>query len=396
MKMEKSSPRLVKIMNRELIINELKQHPEQSRADLAKKTYLSKPTVSEIVKELIEEGLVYESGVGPSSGGKKPIFLKYNTRSHYVIGTLIENETIFIALGDMNGEIIQLLREEFMPITEGQVIVDLITEGVENLLKTEQVSIEKVLGMVIGVSGIKTDTEDVISFSPTIHWGTVHLREELSNRLHIEVIIENDVNLMTIGELHKGQGKGIEDFVYLFIGNGIGSGLILNGKFYRGHHSASGEIGYMMIGDEQRLKPDFGVFETNYGLIGVSGRLKDQKIHLEKEQSLLQFLQSGRYDERIASILEDTLSQWAKATINIISIIDPQAVILSGELSYLDSSSFEFFKRTIEKFVPKMPELKITKLGYKAGIYGAFHLALEKFHVAGFKHNHSIVVEGKK
>lgn len=374
-------------MNREMIINELKEYPELSRADLAKRTHLSKPTVSEIVKELIAEGLVYEAGIGPSSGGKKPIYLKYNARSHYVIAALIENQTIFIALGDMNAEIVQLEPKEFPPLTDGHVIVDLITHGVMKLLQEENIGTEKVLGMVIGVSGIKMDSEEVISSSPTIHWGTMHLRQELSNRLHIEVVIENDVNLMTIGEFHKGQGKGIQNFVYLFIGNGIGSGFILDGKFYRGHHSASGEIGFMMIGDDTKLKPDFGVFETNYGLFGVSERLRELEIYLEEKNSLLQFLQSHKSDERIASILEETLYQWAKATINIISIIDPQAVILSGELSYLDPSSFHLFKQTIEKFVPKLPDLKITKLGFKAGIYGAFHLALEKFHVAGFKHN---------
>jgi len=81
-KTRKASPKMVKLLNRELIINELRQNPNQSRADLAKKTNLSKPTVSEIVKELIEEGLVFETGFGPSSGGKRPILLKYNARSN--------------------------------------------------------------------------------------------------------------------------------------------------------------------------------------------------------------------------------------------------------------------------------------------------------------------------
>lgn len=387
MKLKKSSPKLVKMMNRELIINELKQHPRQSRADLAKKTRLSKPTVSDIVKELIEEDLVFEAGVGPSSGGKKPIYLEYNSRSNYVIGILIENETIFIALGDMNGDIITLHQKKFKPLTEGHIIVDMITEGIIQLVTNENIKKDKVLGIVIGVSGIKMDEEDVICSSPTINWGNIHLREEINNRLQMEVIIENDVNLMTIGEFHKGQGEGIQNFVYLFIGNGIGSGLILDGKFYKGHHSASGEIGYMMIGDETKLKPDLGVFETNYGLFGVSERVREQKLPIDEEISLLLFLQKNRTDEKIAAILDDVIYQWAKATINIVSIIDPQAVIMSGELSHMDTASLNLFKETIEKYVPKIPELKFTKLGYKAGIYGAFHLALDYFHITGFKQN---------
>src|SRR5699024_4838599 len=219
--MKKSTPKLVKMMNRELIINELKQNPKQSRADLSKKTQLSKPTVSEIVKELIKEELVFETGVGPSSGGKKPIYLVYNARSNYVVGISIENDTIFFALGDMNGEILKVSQTKFASQTEGRVNVDLISEGVMNLLESEKADLKKVLGLVVGVSGIEMDSEDIIISSPTINWGDINLRKELLNRLNKDVIVENDVNLMTIGEYYNGQGKNFSDFVYLFIVNGI-------------------------------------------------------------------------------------------------------------------------------------------------------------------------------
>jgi len=385
--MKKSTPKLVKMMNRELIINELKQNPKQSRADLSKKTQLSKPTVSEIVKELIKEELVFETGVGPSSGGKKPIYLVYNARSNYVVGISIENDTIFFALGDMNGEILKVSQTKFASQTEGRVIVDLISEGVMNLLESEKADLKKVLGLVVGVSGIEMDSEDIIISSPTIKWGDINLRKELLNRLNKDVIVENDVNLMTIGEYYNGQGKNISDFVYLFIGNGIGSGLFLNGKFYKGFHSASGEIGYMMIGDEQKMNPDSGVFETNYGLFGVTKKLREQNNNLEdkKINSLLKVLQDHKDDEKIEEILTETIDHWAKATINIISLIDPQAVIISGELTNMDQSSFNHYKQTIEKFVPKMPEIKVTELGSKAGLYGAVYLALENFSTSALK-----------
>ncbi|TFJ93179.1 ROK family transcriptional regulator [Lentibacillus salicampi] len=385
--MKKTTPKLVKMMNRDLIINELKQNPRQSRADLSKKTQLSKPTVSEIVKELIKEELVFETGVGPSSGGKKPINLIYNARSNYVVGILIENDTIFFTLGDMNGEIVNTIQEKFTPLTEGQVIVDSIIEGIMRILESEKVDLEKVLGLVVGVSGIEMDSEDIIISSPTIKWGEINLRKELSNLLNKDVIIENDVNLMTIGEFYNGQGKDISNFVYLFIGNGIGSGLFLNGKFYKGFHSASGEIGYMMIGDEKKLNPDLGVFETNYGLFGVTKKLRQENINIvdENADSLLRVLQDNKNHEEVEKILKETIYHWAKAAINIISIVDPQVVIISGELINMNQSSFSQYKQTIEKFVPKMPEIKVTRLGSKAGLYGAVYLALENYSTSALK-----------
>src|SRR5690554_2582098 len=124
--MKKSTPSIVKQMNRDLIINELRKRPNQSRADLSKITKLSKPTVSELVKELIDEGLIIETGVGPSSGGKKPINLVYNARFTYVIGIFIENNTIYCALGDMNGEIVNLQEKKFTLLTDGEIIIDYI------------------------------------------------------------------------------------------------------------------------------------------------------------------------------------------------------------------------------------------------------------------------------
>lgn len=385
-KTRKASPKMVKLLNRELIINELRQNPNQSRADLAKKTNLSKPTVSEIVKELIEEGLVFETGFGPSSGGKRPILLKYNARSNYVLGVLIENDTIFIALGDMNGEIVRLDKKIFEPPVHGRTITEMIVDGVVTLCKEENIGKGFILGMTVGVSGIPGENEAIISTSPTIQWEDFNMKKALSDALHIDVIIENDVNLMTIGEFYKGKGKGVTNFIYLFIGDGIGSGLFLNGQFYKGAHSASGEIGFMMIGDEKMAKPNLGVFEANYGRFGIREFLKSEGIPIEPDTSFINHLQSRRHDQKIQAILNEIICQWAKATINIISIIDPKVVIFSGELIHLDKVSLAQFTSFVEKYVPKMPELKITELGSKAGLYGAFHLALDHFHVDGFKH----------
>ena len=389
--MKKTTPQTVKVMNRELIINELRKHPKQSRADLAKKTKLSKPTVSEIVRELIDEGLILEVGVGESSGGKKPIYLTYNSRFQFVIGILIENDTIHYALGDMNGEIITSYGQKFPRYSEGSAIIDTIEKQVRKLLEAERITFEKILGMVVGVSGIKMDTEEIIRSSPTIKWGNINLKKELSSRFNIDVIIENDVNLMTIGEYYKGKGQNTDNFVYLFIGNGIGSGLFLNKKFYKGANNASGEIGFMMIGDRESEKKELGVFENNYGLIGVAQRLKELNVRIENDKgdSLLEILQNNQHHPKVKEILDDTIKHWAKAVINLTSIIDPEAVILSGELVNMNEQSMNYFKETIERYVPQMPEIKVTTLGIKAGIYGAFPRALTDFHVAGFKYKNS-------
>lgn len=378
-KPRKASRQLVKSLNRELVINELKEFPKQSRADLSKRTKLSKPAVSEIVKELIEEGLVIEIGLGPSSGGKKPILLEYNSRANYVLGVLVEDDKIFITVGDMNGELVDITQLTFTPPSEGSMIVSLIENGVRKILNSQKIKIDKVLGMTVGISGISVDPNQKIDYSPSIDWGDINLKDMLSKKLDMQIIIENDVNLMTIGEYYKGSGFNIPNLVYLFIGNGIGSGIIINGQFYKGSHTAAGEIGYMFIGNESNFRQNMGIFEATYGRFGISERLKQEYLEFKQDDSLIQVMQAHDHNLKIKEILNEVIKEWAKAAVNIISILDPEMVILSGELAYMNEESFNLFKSIVENYVPKLPDLKITKLGSKAGLYGAVHLALNHF-----------------
>jgi predicted NBD/HSP70 family sugar kinase len=378
-KPRKASRQLVKSLNRELVINELKEFPKQSRADLSKRTKLSKPAVSEIVKELIEEGLVIEIGLGPSSGGKKPILLEYNSKANYVLGVLVEDDKIFITVGDMNGELVDITQLTFTPPTEGSMIVSLIENGVRKILNSQKIKIDKVLGMTVGISGISVDPNQKIDYSPSIDWGDINLKDMLSKKLDMQIIIENDVNLMTIGEYYKGSGFNIPNLVYLFIGNGIGSGIIINGQFYKGSHTAAGEIGYMFIGNESNFRQNMGIFEATYGRFGISEMLKQEYLEFKQDDSLIQVMQAHDHNLKIKEILNEVIKEWAKAAVNIISILDPEMVILSGELAYMNEESFNLFKSIVEKYVPKLPDLKITKLGSKAGLYGAVHLALNHF-----------------
>lgn len=388
-KLSKSTPASIKIMNRELIINKLKNKPKQSRANLSQSTGLSKPTVSSIVKELIKEGLIFEVGEGTSTGGKRPVNLVYNPDYNYVVGIAIENNIIYFSLGNMNGELISIFSKKIENPEKSELVLSVIIDGIFELLKNTKVDEEKIIGIVIGVPGIKQDSDNLIRSSPTIHWGGINLKKEIKEKLGKEVIIENDVNLMTIGEHYKGQAKNINDFVYLFIGNGIGSGIFLNGKFIKGFHSAAGEIGYMMIGDKENLKQNTGVFEKNYGLLGVIEKLKKLNIQLnyKDSDSLLEILQKNKKNKMVKEILDDTITHWAEATINIISVIDPETVILSGELLNMEKTSLNSFKEFVYNHAPQGTKLKKAKLGFQAGIYGAFHLGLDYFHKEGFQNS---------
>lgn len=375
----KANAKLVKAMNRELILDELKKNPRQSRAELSQQTKLSRPCVSELIKEMINEGLIYEVGSGTSRGGRKPILLEYNAKSSYVVGVMFEGSKMFMILADMNGEWIETIERPFLLPVEGLTIVQLIEKGVHSLLSCASIDLDEILGLAVGVPGITSETEREIGYSPGVEWLNIDLKQELINRLSMDVVIENDVNMMTYGEYFKGYGRGVKDFVYLYVGNGIGSGLIVNGKFLKGFHSAAGEIGHMMIGNQVNKRKQMGVFESNYGLFGIEKILSEQEIPINNQISLIENLQSLKDNRDLNKILDEILFNWAIAAINITSVIDPQVIVLSGEMTKLNSTSFKRFIEILESYLPQVPEIRTTKLGSKAGLYGAVHHALEHF-----------------
>lgn len=379
----KASSRLVKEMNRKLIIDELKKNPRQSRADIAKKTKLSRPCVSELVREMIEEGLIIEVGVGTSTGGKRPIMLEYNVKSNFVIGAMIEDSSLSVILADMQGDWIATTTKEFYIPTDGYYITNLIAEAVKQLLHENSISQKDILGMAIGIPGITLEMDRKIGYTPGVDWKDISLEDEMKERLGFPIKVDNDVNLMTIGEFYRGNETNAKDIVYLFAGNGVGSGIIIDGKFYRGFHNAAGEIGHMIIGNQMNKIPNMGVFETNYGLLGIREKIKQHGLESNFSNSLIEYLQTHE-SETAKSLLDDILFHWATAVINLSSILDPQLVILAGEMSKLNATSFEKFKSIVEEYLPKSPKIKITSLGSKAGLHGTVHLALESFAQASF------------
>lgn len=381
----KASPKLVKAMNRQMIINELKNNPQQSRADIAKKTNLSRPCVSELVKEMIDEGLIIEVGVGTSTGGKRPILLEYNVKSNYVLGAMIEGRSLSMILADMQGGWIDSFCETFSLPTNGQVIINLLDQSANRLLKRQNIAKSEILGMAIGIPGIASDVDRQIGFTPGVEWQDICLEEEITSRLGIQVVVDNDVNMMTLGEYHCGYGKEVKDLVYVFVGNGVGSGIILDGRFHKGYHSAAGEIGHMIIGTQAKKYRDMGVFETNYGLLGIEQRMRQGGIPYDEKRSLVENLQTQKEINPAAkSLLNEVLYHWAAAIINISSILDPQMVILSGGMADLNRQSLEHFTRIVKEYLPKEPQIRVTSLGSEAGLHGAVHLALEQFGQASF------------
>lgn len=377
--MEKANHQTMKQSNREMILKTLRSFPSISRAELAKRTKLSKPTVSAIVLELITEGFITEIGAGTSTGGRKPILLQYNATFQFVVGALIEGESLSLVLANLDGEEIEHLTIELnLPMSVKEIFA-LLTDGIEQFVKRHCEGREQILGIILGVPGISKNQSTGFLHSPGIIYESDDEIESTIHELGIPIIIENDVNLMTIGEYVKKRNRKLDSLLFIFASRGVGCGFIMNQQLQRGHSQAAGEIGSMLIGDLGKLQPTMGVFESNYGALGIS-----KELQLSSPVKAIEtMVKSAKYNAATKAIYEDYQNQWEKAILSVVSVTDPEIVLLSGDLSHLGEAFIERLKDSCSRYLPMNPTFEFATSRDQVGLVGAIELALDSYSIFG-------------
>ncbi|TKI54058.1 ROK family protein [Brevibacillus antibioticus] len=373
--------KLVKKLNKEEVLQQVVLHGQISRADISKQTQLSRPCVSALVDEMIQEGLLQEVGMGDSKGGRKPILLEYNYQAYAIAGAIFEGSTLDMAIADMKGEFLARYRKRLAQPANGETVIEDLAAGLDRLLRESGIPRERLLGMGVGLQGVTQRGSGTVSFSPSTGWMGSPIQQTIEARLGLPVIIDNDVNMMTLGEYVRGAGVGHTNVVYMYVGTGIGAGIILDGQFYRGSREAAGEIGFMMIGPvHNRSNGASGVFETHYSIPGIQEQAKGFLSDLQEGSSVIEeLIRHAKHNAEAKELLADVYRHWAYGMANIISILNPEILILSGEMVHVDGEGVKQIHEWLREWVPEVPSLEKASLGERAGLIGAVHSVLEAF-----------------
>ncbi|BAH45508.1 probable transcriptional regulator [Brevibacillus brevis NBRC 100599] len=373
--------KLVKKLNKEEVLQQVVLHGQISRADISKQTQLSRPCVSALVDEMIQEGLLQEVGMGDSKGGRKPILLEYNYQAYAIAGAIFEGSTLDMAIADMKGEFLARYRKRLAQPANGETVIEDLAAGLDRLLRESGIPRERLLGMGVGLQGVTQRGSGTVSFSPSTGWMGSPIQQTIEARLGLPVIIDNDVNMMTLGEYVRGAGVGHTNVVYMYVGTGIGAGIILDGQFYRGSREAAGEIGFMMIGPvHNRPNGASGVFETHYSIPGIQEQAKGFLSDLQEGSSVIEeLIRHAKHNPEAEKLLADVYRHWAYGMANIISILNPEILILSGEMVHVDGEGVKQIHEWLREWVPEVPNLEKASLGERAGLIGAVHSVLEAF-----------------
>ncbi|RNB80308.1 ROK family transcriptional regulator [Brevibacillus nitrificans] len=376
------SSKRVKNLNKEEVLQQVILHGQISRADISKETQLSRPCVSALVDEMIQEGLLCEVGMGDSKGGRKPILLEYNYQAYAIAGAIFDGSTLEMAIADLKGEFLARYSKRLARPEDGETVIEDLAGGLTQLLAKSSISRDRLLGMGVGVQGVTQRNSGTVSFSPSTGWMGSPIQQTIQARLGVPVILDNDVNMMTLGEYVRGAGVGHTHVVNMYVGTGIGSGIILDGQFYRGSREAAGEIGFMMIGPvHNRTKKASGVFETHYSVPGIRQQAKGLLSDLQEGSSVIKELIRLARNENVDAqqLLEDVYRHWAYGMANIVSVLNPELLILSGEMVHVDEEGVKRIHDWLTEWVPEVPCLEKASLGEQAGLIGAVHSVLEAF-----------------
>ena len=335
---------LMRRINRNLVLNVVKSQGPISRTQIARLSGLSLATVSGITAELVETGLVYEGGEGESSGGRRPVLLCLNRQAGFVVGVKLMEHAVTSALTDLDA---QVLHHRITPLArpEGEWkpedVLPTVIRAVEATIAEAGVDRERVLGVGVGMAGLVDGEAGVCRYSPFFGWQDAEIAVPIADELDLPVYLENDVNTLTIAEQWFGYGHGVDHFVVVTIGRGIGAGLVVNGQFYRGAVGGAGEFGHITLleggppcdcgkqGCLEALASDQAMVRQARAAIALGEQTMLVEVETLTMESIVVAAESG--DGLARRLLADS-GRWLGIGISmLVNVLNPQLVIVGGE-----------------------------------------------------------------
>ena len=261
------SPTLLRRVNVLSVLAAVREHGPLSRTHLRDLTRLSRPTINEVVAELVSAGyLIDEADRGQRSGpGPAPRLLRFRAELGHVCGIDIGANTIRVQVARLDGEAVASIRDATSPSAAPGETIRRVRGAVRACCDRAGISESQLRQAVVSTPGIVDPTTDAVFLAPQLRgWEALKLAEALS--LPCPTLIENEMHLAVLGERWRGAAKGVDDVVYLGLGVGIGAGIVLGGRLHRGRGGSAGEIGYLPVSSGRRgARGKRGQFEAVAG-----------------------------------------------------------------------------------------------------------------------------------
>jgi glucokinase-like ROK family protein len=389
----------VRETNLSLVLRLIHSQSPVSRAQLAIITGLNKSTVSSLVDELLERNLVHEIGNNSGGAGRPATLLEVNPQAGNIIGVELGVDFVSVAVTDFLGNILWRKREDADPTEDQENMINQTLGIVKEAMAVGKKKHYRFLGLGLATPGTVNIKEGLLIFAPNLHWRNVPFGKIFAEQTKLKIFVENDANAAAVAEHLFGTARQIQDFLFVFSGVGIGGGLFLNGKLYRGRNGYAGEIGHFPIMAEPSQTVchcgNRGCWETyanQYSIIQrVQARLEVKrssiipKLMTEQHSGLTIPLIKQAADagdrEAIDSFAEAGLAM-GQGFAGLINIFNPKKMILGGPLSvageYLLPNIIDAVKRHSMPEIGQQAEIVLSPFGPDASLIGAIAIVVDE------------------
>ncbi|HHV61283.1 MAG TPA: ROK family transcriptional regulator [Firmicutes bacterium] len=384
--------------NRAAVVDIVRRYGPISKPDIARMTGLTTASATNIIRDLAGLGFIKEKGVGKSTGGRRAVLYGINGEGKYSICVDMSDKDIKVAVVDLAGRIVSNANFRVKP-GENTLMLDLI-HALDSFIKTRISMRDQILGIGVAVPGVSDPETGTVLVSYPLGWRNVPLKTMLSQAFGYPVFVIKETAAAILGEHYFGEKTGAKNQLYLIVYDGIGVGLMVDGKIYRGANGVAGEVGHTVI--------DIDGPECECGNRGCLERVASMKALAEYVDEMLKggrdsilstverdqdgkipvpaISQAARQGDAVAvEAIQRVAGYLAAGIVNLSRILDPDVIILSGKLIEKGQPLFEETRRAVERFRPILEEqvpIRISSLGESARLLGAsmpvFEAAFER------------------
>jgi glucokinase-like ROK family protein len=380
------------------VLDEIRLGRSSSRSELVARTSLSRAVVARRVDELIERGLVAEGDVGPSTGGRPPRQLAFRSDGGYVLVADLGATSIDVAVTTLDGRILGH-RDEPARIEAGpERCLNRVDALVASLLQTTEALPGHLWGIGIGVPGpVEFESGRPISPANMPGWDAYPIRERFVNRYRAPVWVDNDVNVLALGEWRSGLAAGHDNVVVVKMGTGIGAGIISDGHLHRGAKGSAGDIGHIPVTDDPSVVcrcGSIGCLEALAGGVAIGrageaagrdGRSPRLRAALDQRGTVTaeDVARAASFGDPVAVLLlQDAGRRVGSVLASVVNFFNPSLIVIGGGVANSPDQLLAAIRETI--FARSLPlaarDLLVQRssLGGLAGVLGASAMVLDQ------------------
>jgi predicted NBD/HSP70 family sugar kinase len=363
--------------NRLRVIETVRERGGASRVEVVRASGLSRSTVSSVVAELLADGVLVEQrdqpGGAPAGGiGRPATHLTLNPDIGALAGVHLRHDGVRIAIADLAGTVLAESLGELDVDHHAQQALGYVSDRVPTLLADAGVAESRLLGVGVAVSA-------PIVTGPAGHWRGVDVVSELGSALGVPVHLGNDANLGGMAEWIFGAGRGTDDLVYVMMADGVGAGLIVDGRLYQGAHGAAGELGHVVVNPDGQVCRcgGRGCLETVSGTEALTASLRHSRGPDVTLAEVLELVRDGDPGARRA--VSDAGRAVGKALAGICAVLDPRLVVVGGQLAAAGAPLLDGVREELLRWLPPALGEGLTvlagQLGARAEALGAIVMA---------------------